>query len=163
MLTQSRGIQYSGFLLQKIYVNTSEGNSLAGCVFVHREIFVLTPSVFLGTEVNCRQHVCYLSSRREPQKNPFMSHCFVSSFHPDELCNSMRIGHLYRVLGFPAHVQQWQSISWSVEANNIQLWEPERKALVWLQAFSTVIKENTLIMSQNHEHLSRIGATLVPC
>lgn len=42
----------------------------------------------------------------------------------------MRIGHLYRVLGFPAHVQQLQSISWSVEANNIQLWEPERKALV---------------------------------
>uniref|UniRef100_A0A3Q3W6V7 Minichromosome maintenance domain-containing protein 2 n=1 Tax=Mola mola TaxID=94237 RepID=A0A3Q3W6V7_MOLML len=42
-----------------------------------------------------------------------------------ELCNSMRIGRLYRVVGFPAHVHQWQSISWSVEANNVQPWEPE--------------------------------------
>uniref|UniRef100_A0A3Q3FLH5 Minichromosome maintenance domain containing 2 n=1 Tax=Labrus bergylta TaxID=56723 RepID=A0A3Q3FLH5_9LABR len=42
-----------------------------------------------------------------------------------ELCKSMRIGRLYKVLGIPAHVHQWPSITWSVEANNIQPWEPE--------------------------------------
>lgn len=66
------------------------------------------------------------SSSCTPRTTPLKCHDFVSSLHSDELCNSMRIGHLYRVLGFPAHVQQ--SMSWSVEANNIQLWEPVCKA-----------------------------------
>ncbi|XP_044031554.1 minichromosome maintenance domain-containing protein 2 isoform X2 [Siniperca chuatsi] len=51
----------------------------------------------------------------------------VTLFLRDELCNSMRIGRLYRVLGIPAHVHQWPSITWSVEANSVQLWEPEYK------------------------------------
>ncbi|TMS15937.1 hypothetical protein E3U43_013230 [Larimichthys crocea] len=49
----------------------------------------------------------------------------VTLFLRDELCNSMRIGRLYRVLGIPAHVHQWPSITWSVEANSVQPWEPE--------------------------------------
>ncbi|XP_062297507.1 minichromosome maintenance domain-containing protein 2 [Scomber scombrus] len=49
----------------------------------------------------------------------------VTLFLRDELCNSMRIGRLYRVLGIPAHVHQWPNITWSVEANSIQPWEPE--------------------------------------
>ncbi|XP_041824991.1 minichromosome maintenance domain-containing protein 2 isoform X2 [Melanotaenia boesemani] len=49
----------------------------------------------------------------------------VTLFLRDELCNSMRIGRLYRVLGIPAHVHQWPGITWSVEANNVQPWEPK--------------------------------------
>ncbi|XP_056155687.1 minichromosome maintenance domain-containing protein 2 [Lampris incognitus] len=49
----------------------------------------------------------------------------VTLFLRDELCNSMRIGRLYRVLGIPAHVHQWPNITWSVEANNVQPWEQE--------------------------------------
>ncbi|XP_071341353.1 minichromosome maintenance domain-containing protein 2 isoform X2 [Trachinotus anak] len=49
----------------------------------------------------------------------------VTLFLRDELCNSMRIGRLYRVLGIPAHVHQWPNITWSVEANTVQPWEPE--------------------------------------
>ncbi|XP_070842402.1 minichromosome maintenance domain-containing protein 2 [Chaetodon trifascialis] len=49
----------------------------------------------------------------------------VTLFLRDELCNSMRIGRLYRVLGIPAYVHQWPSITWSVEANSVQPWEPE--------------------------------------
>ncbi|XP_028288320.1 minichromosome maintenance domain-containing protein 2 [Parambassis ranga] len=49
----------------------------------------------------------------------------VTLFLRDELCNSMRIGRFYRVLGIPAHVHQWPNITWSVEANSIQLWEPK--------------------------------------
>ncbi|XP_062235581.1 minichromosome maintenance domain-containing protein 2 isoform X1 [Platichthys flesus] len=49
----------------------------------------------------------------------------VTLFLRDELCNLMRIGRLYRVLGIPAHVHQWPNITWSVEANSIRLWEPE--------------------------------------
>ncbi|XP_073344908.1 minichromosome maintenance domain-containing protein 2 [Pagrus major] len=49
----------------------------------------------------------------------------VTLFLRDELCNSVRIGRLYRVLGIPAHVHQWPSITWSVEANSVQPWEPE--------------------------------------
>lgn len=41
----------------------------------------------------------------------------------------MRIGRLYRVLGIPAHVHQFPSITWSVEANSVQPWEPECKAV----------------------------------
>ncbi|XP_030611869.1 minichromosome maintenance domain-containing protein 2 isoform X1 [Archocentrus centrarchus] len=49
----------------------------------------------------------------------------VTLFLRDELCNSMRIGRFYRVLGIPAHVHQWPNITWSVEANSVQPWEPE--------------------------------------
>ncbi|XP_029004593.1 minichromosome maintenance domain-containing protein 2 isoform X2 [Betta splendens] len=49
----------------------------------------------------------------------------VTLFLRDELCNSMRIGQLYRVLGISAHVHQWPNITCSVEANSIQLWEPQ--------------------------------------
>lgn len=49
----------------------------------------------------------------------------VTLFLRDELCNSMGIGHTYTVLGIPAHVHQWPHITWSIEANNIQSWEPE--------------------------------------
>ncbi|XP_047424227.1 minichromosome maintenance domain-containing protein 2 isoform X2 [Mugil cephalus] len=49
----------------------------------------------------------------------------VTLFLRDELCNSMRIGRFYRVLGIPAHVHQWPNITWGVEANNVQPWEPE--------------------------------------
>ncbi|XP_055007163.1 minichromosome maintenance domain-containing protein 2 [Boleophthalmus pectinirostris] len=49
----------------------------------------------------------------------------VTLFLRDELCNSMGIGQTYTVLGIPAHVHQWPHITWSIEANNIQLWEPE--------------------------------------
>lgn len=41
----------------------------------------------------------------------------------------MTIGRLYRVIGFPAHVHQQHSISWSVEANGVQPWVPECKAI----------------------------------
>ncbi|KAK1884957.1 Minichromosome maintenance domain containing protein 2 [Dissostichus eleginoides] len=49
----------------------------------------------------------------------------ITLFLRDELCNSMRIGRLYRVLGIPAHVHQWPNITWSVEANSVKPWEPE--------------------------------------
>uniref|UniRef100_A0A672YFK3 Minichromosome maintenance domain containing 2 n=2 Tax=Sphaeramia orbicularis TaxID=375764 RepID=A0A672YFK3_9TELE len=49
----------------------------------------------------------------------------VTLFLRDELCNSMRIGQLYSVVGIPAHVHQWPHITWSIEANNIQPWESE--------------------------------------
>ncbi|XP_051970101.1 minichromosome maintenance domain-containing protein 2 [Xyrauchen texanus] len=54
----------------------------------------------------------------------------VTLFLRDELCNSMRIGHLYRVVGIPAHVHQWPSITWSVEACSIQPWTPKCPCLV---------------------------------
>ncbi|XP_029698359.1 minichromosome maintenance domain-containing protein 2 isoform X2 [Takifugu rubripes] len=73
------------------------------------------------------------------QKQSALRYQSVTLFLRDELCNSMRIGHLYRVLGFPAHVQQLQSISWSVEANNIQLWEPEHPQNVSL-SFQKMLK-----------------------
>ncbi|MEQ2175167.1 hypothetical protein GOODEAATRI_015347 [Goodea atripinnis] len=44
----------------------------------------------------------------------------------DELCHSMTIGRLYRVVGIPSLVYQWPSITWSVEANSVQPWELER-------------------------------------
>lgn len=135
MLTQScRGIQYTGFLLQKIYVNTSEEHSLVGSVFyTQRNLCSNGLILFLLAMRNTVDGVFVTPVViMNPQNNPFKRHGFVSSLHSDELCNSMRLGHLYRVLGFPAHVHQWQSISWSVEANNVQLWEPARKAAALL-------------------------------
>lgn len=135
MLTQScRGIQYTRFLLPKIYVNTSKEHSLVGSVFcAQRNLCSRGLILFLLARRSTVDGVFVTPAViMNPQNNCFKCHGFVSSLHSDELCNSMRIGHLYRVLGFPAHVQQWQSISWSVEANNIQLWEPARKAPIFL-------------------------------
>lgn len=44
----------------------------------------------------------------------------------------MRIGRYYRVLGIPAHVHQWPNITWSVEANSVQPWEPLCKPVNYL-------------------------------
>ncbi|XP_014870953.1 minichromosome maintenance domain-containing protein 2 isoform X1 [Poecilia latipinna] len=49
----------------------------------------------------------------------------VTLFLRDELCHSMTIGRLYRVVGIPVLVHQWPSITWSVEANSVQPWEPQ--------------------------------------
>ncbi|NP_001311369.1 minichromosome maintenance domain-containing protein 2 [Danio rerio] len=54
----------------------------------------------------------------------------VTLFLRDELCNSMRIGHLYRVVGIPAHVHQWPNVTWSVEACSVQPWIPKCPSLV---------------------------------
>nr|XP_055037417.1 minichromosome maintenance domain-containing protein 2 isoform X1 [Misgurnus anguillicaudatus]XP_055037418.1 minichromosome maintenance domain-containing protein 2 isoform X1 [Misgurnus anguillicaudatus] len=54
----------------------------------------------------------------------------VTLFLRDELCNSMKIGHLYRVVGIPAHVHQWPNITWSVEACSVQPWTLKRPCLV---------------------------------
>ncbi|XP_058621883.1 minichromosome maintenance domain-containing protein 2 isoform X2 [Onychostoma macrolepis] len=48
----------------------------------------------------------------------------------DELCNSMRIGHLYQVVGIPAHVHQWPNVTWSVEACSVRPWTPKCPCLV---------------------------------
>lgn len=56
--------------------------------------------------------------------------CFVPVTRTDELCNAMRIGRLYKVIGIPALVHQWPNMTWSVEANSIQLWEPKGTAEV---------------------------------
>lgn len=129
MLTQScRGIQYTGFLLQKIYVNTSKEHSLVGSVFCAQRNLCSKGLILFLLALRSTVDGVFVAPIviMHPQNNPSKCHGFVSSLHSDELCNSMRIGHLYRVLGFPAHVQQ--SMSWSVEANNIQLWEPVCKA-----------------------------------
>ncbi|XP_056289846.1 minichromosome maintenance domain-containing protein 2 [Pseudoliparis swirei] len=69
-------------------------------------------------------HVNALDVLSAHQQSP-LRYQSVTLFLRDELCNSMRIGRLYRVLGIPAHVQQWTGITWSVEANSVQPWEPE--------------------------------------
>lgn len=86
-------------------------------------------SVFLLAVVY-RWHACFFNNHQAAANNPFECYCFVSLINADELCNSMRIGRLYRVLGIPAHVHQWPNITWSVEANSIQPWEPECKAVI---------------------------------
>ncbi|XP_054478733.1 minichromosome maintenance domain-containing protein 2 [Anoplopoma fimbria] len=69
-------------------------------------------------------HIKALDALRAHQQSS-LRYQSVTLFLRDELCNSMRIGRLYRVLGIPAHVQQWSGITWSVEANSVQPWEPE--------------------------------------
>ncbi|MBN3309675.1 MCMD2 protein, partial [Amia calva] len=49
----------------------------------------------------------------------------MTVFLRDELCNTMKIGRLYRIVGIPAHVHQWPDVILSVEANSIQPWTPE--------------------------------------
>ncbi|KAG9347960.1 hypothetical protein JZ751_003977 [Albula glossodonta] len=40
------------------------------------------------------------------------------------------MGQPYRVVGIPAHVHQWPNVTWSIEANNVQLWTPEYPSLI---------------------------------
>uniref|UniRef100_A0A8C1WEI5 Minichromosome maintenance domain-containing protein 2 n=1 Tax=Cyprinus carpio TaxID=7962 RepID=A0A8C1WEI5_CYPCA len=54
----------------------------------------------------------------------------VTIFLRDELCNSMRIGHLYQVVGIPAHVHQWPNVTWSIEACSVRPWTPKCPCLV---------------------------------
>uniref|UniRef100_A0A8C1B3V4 Minichromosome maintenance domain-containing protein 2 n=1 Tax=Cyprinus carpio carpio TaxID=630221 RepID=A0A8C1B3V4_CYPCA len=54
----------------------------------------------------------------------------VTVFLRDELCNSMRIGHLYQVVGIPAHVHQWPNVTWSIEACSVRPWTPKCPCLV---------------------------------
>ncbi|XP_036378717.1 minichromosome maintenance domain-containing protein 2 [Megalops cyprinoides] len=54
----------------------------------------------------------------------------VTLFLRDELCNSMRIGQLYRVVGIPAHVHQWPNVTWSIEANSVRPWTRENPSSV---------------------------------
>lgn len=66
--------------------------------------------------------ITYRKFRNEPSE----SRCV---FHADELCHSMAVGRLYRVIGFPTtHANPLQSISWSVEANGVQPLLPECEA-----------------------------------
>lgn len=133
MLTQSEGgIRYSRVPLLNTYVNKCKEHSLAGCVFhTHREIFVPNTSscVSLGGGLCCRWRACFFNNLQEALNNPSECCRFVFPVHVDELCNSMSVGRLYRVIGFPAHVHvQPQSISWSVEANSVQALVPECNA-----------------------------------
>lgn len=73
----------------------------------------------------CRWHACFFNNQRPVENN-----CFVAFIHADELCDSMAIGQLYRVIGIPAHVHQWPGSTCSVEANTVRLLEPECKYLM---------------------------------
>ncbi|XP_045923445.1 minichromosome maintenance domain-containing protein 2 [Micropterus dolomieu] len=74
-------------------------------------------------------HVKALDGLGVHQQSP-LRYQSVTLFLRDELCNSMRIGRLYRVIGIPAHVHQWPGITWSVEANSVEPWEPENPCKV---------------------------------
>lgn len=64
----------------------------------------------------------------------------VPCFHADDLCNSMTVGRLYRVIGFPAaHGHPLQGVSWSVEANGVQPLLPECEAGRHLSHLNTLI------------------------
>ncbi|XP_026860220.2 minichromosome maintenance domain-containing protein 2 [Electrophorus electricus] len=54
----------------------------------------------------------------------------VNLFLRDELCNCMKIGQIYQLVGIPAHVHQWPSVSWSIEACSIQTVMPNYPCLV---------------------------------
>ncbi|XP_019750480.1 minichromosome maintenance domain-containing protein 2 [Hippocampus comes] len=69
-------------------------------------------------------HVDALNVLRAPQQNS-LRYQSVTLFLRDELCNVMSIGQLYRVIGIPAHVHRSPNVTWSVEANSVQPWEPE--------------------------------------
>ncbi|XP_047205249.1 minichromosome maintenance domain-containing protein 2 isoform X1 [Girardinichthys multiradiatus] len=70
-------------------------------------------------------HVKALDVLRGHQQSSFRYQS-VTLFLRDELCHSMTIGRLYRVVGIPSLVYQWPSITWSVEANSVQPWELQR-------------------------------------
>uniref|UniRef100_A0A3Q2NUJ4 Minichromosome maintenance domain containing 2 n=1 Tax=Fundulus heteroclitus TaxID=8078 RepID=A0A3Q2NUJ4_FUNHE len=63
-------------------------------------------------------HADALDGLRGHQQSPFRYQS-VTLFLRDELCHSMAIGRRYRVVGIPALVHQWPSLTWSVEANRI--------------------------------------------
>ncbi|XP_035981223.1 minichromosome maintenance domain-containing protein 2 [Fundulus heteroclitus] len=67
-------------------------------------------------------HADALDGLRGHQQSPFRYQS-VTLFLRDELCHSMAIGRRYRVVGIPALVHQWPSLTWSVEANRVQPWE----------------------------------------
>ncbi|KAF6727302.1 Serine/threonine-protein kinase Sgk3 [Oryzias melastigma] len=69
-------------------------------------------------------HPKALEALKGNQQSP-LRYQSVTVFLRDELCNSMRIGQLYSVLGIPALVHQWPNITWNVEANNVQQSEPK--------------------------------------
>ncbi|KAM9826973.1 minichromosome maintenance domain-containing protein 2 [Neosynchiropus ocellatus] len=77
----------------------------------------------------------------------------VTFFLRDELCNSMRIGHLYSVVGIPAHVHQWPNITWSIEANGVRKLEPEGP-----QKISSTLQELLQTTSSSHWRFSAILA-----
>ncbi|KAL7840703.1 hypothetical protein AOLI_G00260260 [Acnodon oligacanthus] len=54
----------------------------------------------------------------------------VTLFLRDELCNSMKIGLVYRVVGIPAHVHQCPKVTWSIEACSIQAVKFEYPCLI---------------------------------
>ncbi|XP_029955599.1 minichromosome maintenance domain-containing protein 2 [Salarias fasciatus] len=66
----------------------------------------------------------------------------VTLFLRDELCNSMRIGRRYRLLGIPAHVHKWPNIACSVEANRVQPWKPECKEAI-SASFQRLLRETS--------------------
>lgn len=95
----------------------------------HREIFVfeLLTLFFLAGEV-IGMHVFLIIVKQQKKKGYFEANCFAfPPPHTDELCHSMTIGRLYRVVGIPVLVHQWPSITWSVEANGVTPWEPQCK------------------------------------
>ncbi|XP_061122003.1 minichromosome maintenance domain-containing protein 2 [Syngnathus typhle] len=69
-------------------------------------------------------HVNALNVLHAPQQTA-IRYQSVTFFLRDELCNAMSIGRLYRVIGIPARVHRSPNITWSVEANSVQPWEPE--------------------------------------
>ncbi|TSK98482.1 MCM domain-containing protein 2 [Bagarius yarrelli] len=48
----------------------------------------------------------------------------------DELCNTMKLGHLYRVVGIPARVHQGSDITWTIEACSVQNLVPENPSCI---------------------------------
>uniref|UniRef100_A0A3Q2Y5Y0 Minichromosome maintenance domain containing 2 n=1 Tax=Hippocampus comes TaxID=109280 RepID=A0A3Q2Y5Y0_HIPCM len=77
----------------------------------------------LGKQLVELIHVDALNVLRAPQQNS-LRYQSVTLFLR-ELCNVMSIGQLYRVIGIPAHVHRSPNVTWSVEANSVQPWEPE--------------------------------------
>ncbi|XP_054893794.1 minichromosome maintenance domain-containing protein 2 isoform X1 [Poeciliopsis prolifica] len=69
-------------------------------------------------------HIGALDVLRGRQQSSFRYQS-VTLFLRDDLCHSMTIGRLYRVVGIPVLVHQWPNITWSVEANSVQPWEPQ--------------------------------------
>ncbi|XP_076869483.1 minichromosome maintenance domain-containing protein 2 isoform X1 [Brachyhypopomus gauderio] len=54
----------------------------------------------------------------------------VTLFLRDELCNSMKIGQIYQLVGIPAHVHQGPTVTWSIEACSVQTVMPDYPCLV---------------------------------
>lgn len=108
---------------------------------MHRAIFVPDASqraFRLAVGRGRRWRACFFNNLQEVWNKAFrvlplcvstrVSMC-VCAFHADELCDSMTVGRLYRVIGFPAtHANPLQSVSWSVEANGVQPLLPDCEA-----------------------------------